>query len=62
MLKEERPGVWRPQARGGSHRSENLTWNAPLQNGFTALARVGRGILVGTAKHEIGFRIVRNAE
>ncbi len=62
VLKEERPGVWRPQARGGSHRSENLTWNAPMQNSFTALARVGRGILAGTAKHEIGFRIVRNVD
>ncbi len=62
VLREIKPGIWRPQCRGGSHRSENLSRNAPMQNKFTALAGVGRGILVGTAKHEIGFRVVRNAE
>ncbi len=56
----KQPAFWEGQCRGGSHRSENLTRNAPMKNKFTAFADVGQGIHVGIAKHEIGFRVVRN--
>lgn len=63
-LEQQKSGAWQGECRGGSHRSENTSSTTPsLNNKFVArYMTVGKGLSVGLANDEIGFRVVRSAK